>query len=144
MQACNYSSQCPTPTASQLDHCHKTFVGMWCMCDEIAVYTSAMKLGYSEEEVRNINLTRTSSPNCTQRQDTGQDVWSWVRMQWVTITSLMPCNALYVPQHDAVSFSKSLNLPLSLPKESLHIYFLGISRHAGLILEFWCCAVWRP
>ena len=33
--------------------------------------TCAMKLDYSEEEVRNVNLTRTSSSNCTQRrQDT--------------------------------------------------------------------------
>ena len=51
-----------------------------------------MKLDYSEEEVRSVNLTRSSSPNCTQRQDTGQGVWSWVWMQWMTITSLVPCS----------------------------------------------------
>ena len=47
----------------------------------------AMKLDYSEEEVRNVNLTLKSSPSCAQRQDTGQDVWSWVWMQWMTVTS---------------------------------------------------------
>ena len=46
------------------------------MCDEIVVYASAcvlrnkmtcaMKLDYSEEEVRNVNLTHSSSPNCAQ------------------------------------------------------------------------------
>ena len=56
------------------------------MCDEIVEYASAcvlrnkmtcaMKLDYSEEEVRSVNLTHSSSPNCAQRQDTGQDVWS--------------------------------------------------------------------
>ena len=57
----------------------------------------AMKLDYSEEEVRIVNLTHTSSPNCAQRQDTGQDGWSWV---------LVPCDALHVPQHVAVSLSE--------------------------------------
>ena len=36
-----------------------------------------MKLNYSEEEA---SLTRP------HRQDTGQDVWGWVWMQWLTVT----------------------------------------------------------
>ena len=91
------------------------------MCDEIVVYASAcvlrnkltcaMKLDYSEEEV--CNLTHSSSPNCAQRQDTGEDVWSWVWMQWMTVTSLVPCHALHVPQHVAVSLSEPLNQMIS-------------------------------
>ena len=71
-----------------------------------------MILGYSEEEVRGFNLTRSSSPNCAQRQDTGSDVWSWVWMEWMTVTSLKPCHALHVPQHVAAvesdDFSRSV------------------------------------
>ena len=70
--------------------------------------TCAMKLDYSEEEVRNVNLTL-----CAQRQDTGQDVWSWVWMQWMTVTSLVPCHALHVPPHVAVSLSEPLNQMIS-------------------------------
>ena len=91
------------------------------MCDEIVVYASAcvlrnktacpMKLDYSEEELR--SLTHSSSPNCAQRQDTGQDVWSWVWMQWMTVTSLVPCHALQVPQYVAVSLSEPLNQMIS-------------------------------
>ena len=75
---------CPTPAASPLAHRRQTFVGMLDMYDEIVVdasacvlrnkMTFAMKLHYSEEEVHNANLTRSSSPNCAQRQDTDQDV----------------------------------------------------------------------
>ena len=93
------------------------------MCDEIVVYASAcvlrnkmtcaIKLDYSEEEVRSVNLTRSTSPNCAQRQDTGQDVWSLVWMQWMTVTSLVPCHALHVPQHVAVSVSEPLNQMIS-------------------------------
>ena len=56
-----------------------------------------MKLDYSEEEEPSVNLSRSSSPNCAQRQDTGQDVWSWVWMQWMTVTFLVHCHALHVP-----------------------------------------------
>ena len=66
-----------------------------------------MKLEYSEEEVRSVNLTHSSSPNCVQWQDTGQDVWSWVWMQWMTVTSL------HVPQHVAASLSEPLNQMIS-------------------------------
>ena len=68
--------------------------------------TCAMKLDYSEEEVRRVNLTRSSSPNCAQGQDTGQDVWSWVWMQWMTVPSLVPYHALHVPQNVAESLSE--------------------------------------
>ena len=34
--------------------------------------TCAMTLDYIEEEVRNVNLTRSSSPHFAQKQDTGQ------------------------------------------------------------------------
>ena len=70
-----------------------------------------MKFDYSEEEV--CNLTHSSSPNCAQRQDTGEDVWSWVWMQWMNVTSLVPCHALHVPQHVAVSLSEPLNQMIS-------------------------------
>ena len=39
--------------------------------------TCAIKLDYSEEEVHNVNLTLSSSPSCTQRQDTGQESGVW-------------------------------------------------------------------
>ena len=72
-----------------------------------------MKLDYSEEEVRIVSLTNSSSSNCAQRQDTAQDVWSWVWMQWMTVTSSVPCHALHVPQHAAVSLSEPLNQMIS-------------------------------
>ena len=75
--------------------------------------TCAMKLDYSEEEVRSVNLTRSSSLNCAQRQDMGSGIWSWVWMQWITVTSLLPCHALHVPKHVAVSLSKSMNQVIS-------------------------------
>ena len=71
-----------------------------------------MKLDYSEEEVRSDNLTRSFSPNFALRQDTGQDVWGWVYMQWMTVTFLLPYHALHV-QHVAVSLSKPLNQMIS-------------------------------
>ena len=93
------------------------------MCDESAVYAiayvlrnkmkCAMKLDYSEVEMHSVNLTRSSAPNCVQRQDTGQDVRSWVWMQWMTVTSLVPCHALHVPQHVAVSFPEPFNQMIS-------------------------------
>ena len=104
------------------------------MCDEIVVYasacalrnmmTSTMKLDYSEEEVRSVNLTHSSSPNYAQRQDTGQDVWSWVWMQWMTVTSIVPYHALHVPQHAAVPLSGPLNLVISsaLSTETVFAY----------------------
>ena len=91
------------------------------MCDEIVVHVNGcvlrnkmsctMKLDYSQEEVRSGNLAPSFSPNCTQRQDTRQDVWVW--MQWVTVTSLVPCHAMHVPQHVAVSLSEPSNQMIS-------------------------------
>ena len=72
-----------------------------------------MKLYYIEEELRSVNLTRSSSPNCALRQDTGQDVWSWVWMQRMTVTYLVSCHAVHVPQHVAVSLSEPLNQMIS-------------------------------
>ena len=34
-------------------------------------------------------------------------------MQWMTVTSLVPCHALHVPQHVAVSLSEPLNQVIS-------------------------------
>ena len=34
-------------------------------------------------------------------------------MQWMTVTSLVPCHALHVPQHVAVSLSEPLNQMIS-------------------------------
>ena len=89
-----------------------------------------MKLDHSEEEVRSVNLTRTrsSSPNCAQRQDTGQDVWSWVWMQWMTVSSLVPCHALRVPQLVAYQTVESGDFCLCISG-------LGISSPQGFILE---------
>ena len=77
--------------------------------------TCAMKLDYSREEVRSVNLTRSSSPNCAQGQDTGQVVWSWVWIQWMTVTYmyLMPCHALHVSHHVAVTLVQPLNQMIS-------------------------------
>ena len=99
--------------------------------------TCAMKLDYSAEEVRSVNLTHLSLPNCAQRHDKGQDVWSWVWVQWMTVTSLVPCRALHVPQHIAVTLSKPLSQMISSAPstESLCISGLGISIHTGFILE---------
>ena len=62
------------------------------------------------------SLTR---PHPTAPKDTGQDIWSWARMQWMIVTSLVPCHALYVPQHVAVSLSERF-LSIRLKKQSLH------------------------
>ena len=93
------------------------------MCDEIVMYanacvlrnkmTCAMKLDYSEEEMRSVNLTSSSSPNFALRQDACQDNWSWVWMQWVIVTSLVPYHVLHVSQHVAVSLSEPLNRTVS-------------------------------
>ena len=109
---------CPTPVALPLAYHHRTTGLVYVcgyMCVEIVVYASAcvlrnkmtctMKLDYSEEEVRNVNLTHSSSPKCAKRQDTGQDVCSWVWMQWMTVTYLVPCHVLHVAQHVHVSLS---------------------------------------
>ena len=54
--------------------------------------------------------TSLSLPEMTaQRQDTGQEVWSQIRVQWMTITSIVPCYAPHVPQHVAVSLFDPLN-----------------------------------
>ena len=36
-------------------------------------------------------------------------VWSQIRVQWMTITSFVPCYAPHVPQHVAVSLFGPLN-----------------------------------
>ena len=79
-----------------------------------------MKLDYSEEEVRSVNLTHSSSPNCAQRRD----IWSCVWMQWMTVTFIVPYHALHVPQHVAVSLSEPLNLMISsaLSTETVFAY----------------------
>ena len=71
--------------------------------------TCVKKLDYSEEKVRRFNLTLSSEADCAQRQDTGQDVWSQIRVQWMTITSFLPCYAPHVPQHVAISLFVPLN-----------------------------------
>ena len=40
-------------------------------------------------------------------------------MQWMTVTSLVPCHALHVPQHVAVSLSEPLNQVISTGQVSL-------------------------
>ena len=65
--------------------------------------TCAEKLDYSEEEVSRINLTLFSRPDCAQKQDTVQDVWSQKQMQWMAITSFVTSYAPLVPQLVALS-----------------------------------------
>ena len=93
--------------------------------------TCIEKLDYSEEKVRRFNLTLSSRADCAQRQDTGQDVWSQIRVQWMTITSFVPCYAPHVQQHVAVSLFGPLNQIMisSTPSaETDCISGLGISR----------------
>ena len=59
--------------------------------------------------MRRFNLTLSSCADCAQRQDTGQDVWSQIRVQGMTITSFVPFYAPHVPQHVAVSLFGPLN-----------------------------------
>ena len=100
------------------------------MCDASVVYASAcvlrnkMTCTMELKEVRNVNLTLSSSLSCVQRQDKGQDVWSWVCMQWMTVTYLVPCHALHVPQHVALSHSEPLNQMISsaLSTETVFAY----------------------
>ena len=58
-------------------HCYESF-SLACVFRN--KMTCAMKSDYSEEEVRSVNLTHSSLPNCAQRQDPVQDVWSLVWM----------------------------------------------------------------
>ena len=71
--------------------------------------TCAEKLDYSEEKVRRFNLTLYFLADCAQRQDTGQDIWSQIRVQWMIITSFGPGYAPHVPHHVAVSLFGPLN-----------------------------------
>ena len=123
-----------------LRHSTSAIVMCRCMCDDLVVYASACvlrskitcadKLDYSEEEVHSILL-----PGCAQRQDIGQDVWSQIWMQWMTITSFVSCYALHVPQHAAVLLFGQLDLIKSrfrsphLLKQSLHIWTRHIKTH---------------
>ena len=62
------------------------------LCSQVLVLRSKMtctkKMDYSEEKVRRFNLTLSYWADCAQNQDTGQDVWSKIRVQWMTITFL--------------------------------------------------------
>ena len=47
-------------------------------------------------------------------------------MQWMTVTSLVPCHALHVPQHVAVSLSEPLNQVISsAPSTETVFAYLG-------------------
>ena len=56
-----------------------------------------------------LSFPELTVPNCARRQDTGQDFWSQIQMQWMTITSIVPCYAPHVPQHVAESLFGPLN-----------------------------------
>ena len=71
--------------------------------------TCAEKLDYSKEKVDRLNLTLSFWADCAQRQDTGQDVWSQIRVQWMTITSVVPCYSPHVPQDVDVSLFRPFN-----------------------------------
>ena len=104
------------------------------MCGEIVVYASAcvlrnkmtcdMTLDYSEGEVRSVNLTRSSSTNCAQRQDRSRrlemgldavddrNIFSALTRSACSTTCC--CIAFRTVESDDF-------LLLSLPKQSLHI-----------------------
>ena len=71
---CHGISWCPDPLLMRPRHFDRSCA----VCSLRNKMTCAMKLDYSEKEVRSVNLTHSSSPNSAPRQDTGQDVWSWV------------------------------------------------------------------
>ena len=96
--------------------------------------TCAEKLDYSEKKVRRFNLTLSSWADCAQRQDRGQDVWSQIRVQWMTITSFVPCYAPHVPQHGPLKQNYDFLRPIC--RNRLCISGLGISRQTGFNLEF--------
>ena len=52
--------------------------------------------------------TSLSLPELTVPRGKTQ-VWSQIRVQWMTITSFVPCYAPHVPQHVAVSLFGPLN-----------------------------------
>ena len=68
----------------------------------------AVKWDYNEKEVCRVNLTPSPWRVFIQRQDACQDVWNQVWMQWMTITSFVPCYALHV-LHVGVSLFGPLN-----------------------------------
>ena len=100
--------------------------------------TCAEKLDYSEEKVRRFNLTLSSLADCAQRQDTGQDVWSQIRVQWMTITSFVACYAPHVPQHVAVSLFRpdESNYKLFRPICQNRLSSVAWSTGAQLIIFF--------
>ena len=76
---------------------------------------------YREEEVRSVNLTRSSSPNCAQRQDTCQDVGSWNDRNICSALSLSACSTTCCCVAFRTVESDDFP-PLRLPKQSLHIW----------------------
>ena len=58
-------------------------------------------------------MCAASRPHPTVPRGKTQAKTSGLWMQWMTVTSLMPCHALHVPKHVAVSLSEPLNQMLS-------------------------------
>ena len=57
-------------------------------------------------------------------------------MQWMTMTSFVPCHALHAPQHAAASPFGPLNHSNDFCRSRLYITGTGKSRYAGFCLEF--------
>ena len=98
--------------------------------------TCAEKLNYSEEKVRRFNLTLSSWADCAQRQDTGQNVWSQIRMQWMTITSFVPCYSTTCCCIAVWTVESIYDFLRPICRNRLCISGLGISRQTGFNLEF--------
>ena len=60
-------------------------------------------------------------------------------MQWMIITSVVPCHALHAPQHAAASPNRPVNLRNDCLRPNcrsrLYITGKGISRYVGFCLE---------
>ena len=56
-------------------------------------------------------------------------------MQWMTMTSFVPCHALHAPQHAAASPFGPLNHSNDFCRSRLYITGTGKSRYEGFCLE---------
>ena len=101
--------------------------------------TCAEKLDYSEEKVRRFNLTLSSRADCAQTQDTGQDIWSQIRVQWMTITfCALLCSTCSTTCCCIAVWTVESNYDFFRPifRNRLCISRLGISRQTGFNLVF--------
>ena len=58
-------------------------------------------------------------------------------MQWMTVTSIVPCHALHVPQHVAVSLSEPLNLMISSAPSTETVFAYLDQAYPDTHILFW-------